>query len=114
MFIHKNLIWVAILSTLLLSACDKDPLNPDDQNKNNKFVCDVEWTPSTVYFDEDAVADLIHADTSEYRYYFSKNSALANGLNEGDIILFTDSPYEKLNTLKIRGMKSWSKLAMPL
>lgn len=32
MFIHKNLIWVAILSTLLLSACDKDPLNPDDQN----------------------------------------------------------------------------------
>ena len=103
MFIHKNLIWVAILSTLLLSACDKDPLNPDDQNKNNKFVCDVEWTPSTVYFDEDAVADLIHADTSEYRYYFSKNSDLANGLNEGDIIFIHGLALRKVEYIEDQG-----------
>ena len=88
---------------LFLASCKKDNDSGSDQpdvpNQEDKFVFDVQWTDQTVYFDEDALGDLVKVDTADYRYYFKSSSTTAAALAPGNILVIHGLALRKVSTV---------------
>jgi len=91
------------LTFLILVSCQKEDINGGNKSSDDKFEFDVEWTQETIYFDEDALDDLVKVDTSEYRYYFNETNSNAAGLESGDIIVIHGLALRKVESVSKSG-----------
>ncbi|MCD6345849.1 MAG: hypothetical protein J7L96_00370 [Bacteroidales bacterium] len=99
---NKTTLLFISFTFLLFSGCQKSVLDYGNGGSSgkDKFDFDVEWTPGTVYFDEDALSDLEKVDTADYRYYFSSSNDAAASLASGDIIVIHGLALRKVSSVR--------------
>lgn len=98
----KTYVAVFALTILFLPACEKYNERDgygDNPSQDDEFVFDVDWTPGTVYFDEDALSDLQQVDTADYRYYFDESNAEASELLTGDVLVIHGLALRKVTSV---------------
>lgn len=98
--ICKTLLLLAVV-IFILPSCEKynEGEGYNDKPQDDEFVFDVDWTPGTAYFDEDALSDLQQVDTADYRYYFDESNAEASALSAGDVLVIHGLALRKVTSV---------------
>jgi len=102
----KLLIIAIAVTFFVLPGCEKYNEGDgygDNKSQDDEFVFDVEWTPETVYFDEDALSDLEKIDSADFRYYFDDSNADAAALTAGDVLVIYGLALRKVTSISNTG-----------